>query len=63
VVVLSVVLDADGTSRSVELLSDPGSGLGDAAREALLRARFAPALQDGRAVESRFEYRYRFELK
>jgi protein TonB len=63
VVVLSVVLDADGTSRSIELLSDPGSGLGDAAREALLRARFAPAVQDGRAVESRFEYRYRFELK
>ena len=63
VVRLLVMLDASGHVRGVEIRSDPGSGLGEAAREALLRATFEPALSDGRPTPTAFEYVYRFELK
>jgi len=63
VVRLLVRLDAFGHVRGVEIRSDPGGGLGEAAREALLRATFEPALSDGRPTPTAFEYVYRFELK
>lgn len=63
VVRLWVEVDADGAVTSVRVLSDPGLGLGLAAREAMLRARFVPASRDGTPHPSAFEYAYRFRLE
>ncbi|MDP3151420.1 MAG: energy transducer TonB [Archangium sp.] len=62
VVRLWVKLDERGQVISVEVLEEPGSGLGAAARSALMRAQFRPATHLGAAVQSGFEYVYRFRL-
>lgn len=63
VVRLWVTLDERGQVVTVEVRSEPGLGLGDAAREALSRARFEPARRGAEPVSSAFEYVYRFELR
>jgi protein TonB len=63
VVRLFVVVDERGQVISVELREDPGFGLGEVARRALLRATFKPATHLGSAVRCSFEYLYRFELE
>lgn len=63
VVRLWVVVDAHGRVSSVQILEDPGSGLGEVARSALLRATFRPATHLGAAISAGFEYLYRFELQ
>ncbi|MFZ5441264.1 MAG: TonB family protein [Myxococcota bacterium] len=60
---LWVVLDARGQLVRVEVLSEPGGGLGAAARAALLRGRFEPARRGAEPIPSAFEYVYRFELR
>jgi TonB family protein len=59
---LWVQLDETGQVLSVEVLDEPGSGLGDAARKALLNATFKPPTHLGRREATAFEYVYRFQL-
>lgn len=63
VVRLSVLVDAQGRIISVEVLEEPGSGLGEAARRAMLKGTFRAATHLGSGVASSFEYLYRFELE
>jgi protein TonB len=52
-VVIHVVVAADGTAESVEVLSDPGHGFAEAAAACALRTRFTPARdRAGRAVRA-----------
>lgn len=62
VVRLFVKLDARGQVLEVEILEEPGSGLGDAARRAVMGATFRPATHLGAGVPTGFEYVYRFRL-
>lgn len=59
---LRVTTDARGAVTSVRVISGPGYGLDEAARDALMRFRFSPATKDGEAVGYTFTYVYRFEL-
>jgi protein TonB len=62
-VILRVEVRKDGTVRSVRVLKDPGSGLGEAARKAMTRFRFSPARNKrGRPVDYRLVYKYTFVL-
>mgnify|MGYP001288841839 CR=1 FL=1 len=61
-VVLKVSLGEDGTVRSALVESEPGYGLGEAARAAVMKARFRPAMRDGRPVPSTLRWRYRFVI-
>jgi len=63
VVRLDVHLSAEGRVLSIAVLESPSSELAEAARTALMGARFRPATRNGEAIESRFPYRYRFELR
>ncbi len=62
VVVLWVALDERGRVINVIIREEPGSGLGAAARSALLGATFRPATHLGAGVSTGFEYVYRFRL-
>jgi protein TonB len=42
-VVIRVLVDSDGRTQSVEIVSDPGHGFGAAARACALHVRFTPA--------------------
>ena len=60
---LLVLIRRDGTVYRVRVLEDPGYGLGEAARRALERFRFRPALgPDGEPVDYQIYYTYRFVL-
>ncbi|HPB98387.1 MAG TPA: energy transducer TonB, partial [Polyangiaceae bacterium] len=51
VVTLVVTVRADGTARSVQVVSDPGHGFGRAARMCALSKRYQPAWdRDGNAI-------------
>ncbi len=62
VVRLRVTTDERGAVTSVVVISGPGYGLDEAAREALKRFRFKPATKAGEPVGYTFTYSYRFEL-
>lgn len=63
VVVLRVGIDHTGVVREVKVLRGLGHGLDEAASKALWRFKFRPArANDGRAVDSRITYNYRFTL-
>ncbi len=59
---LKVTLDPEGAVQNVVVVSGPGYGLNDAAREALKRFRFKPATKGGEAVGYTFIYTYTFLL-
>lgn len=59
---LRLTLSAKGTVTDVEVVGSAGHGFDEAAREAALRFRFAPATRDGRPVASRILFRYKFRL-
>lgn len=59
---LKVTLDPQGLVQDVVVISGPGYGLNDAAREALRRFRFKPATKGGEAVGYTFIYTYVFLL-
>jgi len=59
---LKVTLEATGEVKEVVVISGPGYGLNDAAREALKRFRFKPATKGGEPVGYTFIYTYTFEL-
>lgn len=59
---LKVRINPAGTVEEVLVLSGPGYGLNEAARDALKRSRFRPATQGGEAVGYTFIYTYTFLL-
>lgn len=61
---LRVTIDAKGKVVKVDVLEDPGSGLGQAAAKALAGFLFTPALDTaGNAVEYKITYTYEFKLE
>ncbi|MDC0711664.1 energy transducer TonB [Stigmatella sp. ncwal1] len=61
-VTLSITIDTEGRVVAARVLSGPGHGLEAAAREAILRFRFKPALKAGEAVSTEMKYAYTFLL-
>jgi periplasmic protein TonB len=59
---LKVTLDPAGTVTDVAVISGPGYGLNEAAREALKKFRFKPATKGGEQVGYTFVYTYTFLL-
>lgn len=59
---LRVTVDVEGKVVDVKLVSGPGYGLDDAARRAITRCRFKPAIKNGEAVSTSFTYNYIFQL-
>jgi protein TonB len=62
-VVLLLHLDRDGRVVGARVVSEPGAGLGEAARVAALRFRFSPALLEGAPVETEIRFTYTFVLE
>ncbi len=62
VVGLRLTIDTEGRVTAAEVVEPVGQGFDEAAREAALRFRFAPATRDGRATAARIVYRYTFAL-
>lgn len=60
---MRVTVDARGVVTAVQVLSGPGYGLDEAARAAMFRFRFKPALKGGVAVGSTLRYSYVFDLE
>jgi periplasmic protein TonB len=61
-VALLVTVEADGTVSSAQVLSGPGHGLEEAARSALLQARFKPATRGGVPVATDLRWKLTFTL-
>ena len=59
-VTMRVGIDPAGRVSDVRVLTSPGSGLGGAAREAMLDFLFEPALVGGRPISTRITYVYTF---
>lgn len=59
---LKVTLDPGGQVTQVAVISGPGYGLNEAARDALKRFRFKPATKGGESVGYTFIYTYTFLL-
>lgn len=59
---LRVTLSAEGKVENVVVLSGPGYGLNEAARDAMRRFRFRPAMKAGEPVGYTFVYTYTFLL-
>jgi protein TonB len=60
---LEIIVGADGNVVSARALGAPGYGLGEAARDAVLRYRFSPAMRAGRAVAVRMRWIVQFRLE
>ena len=61
-VVLRLLIDADGTIAKVDIISDPGQGLGPAAAQAVRELRFSPAKVNGVAVATTVPFTIHFTL-
>jgi protein TonB len=61
-VVMDILVDEQGKVRLAELVSGPGSGLNEAAMEAIKLAEFSPAMIEQKPVAVRIRYVYRFTL-
>lgn len=61
-VTLSINVDAEGKVSAVKVLSGPGYGLNEAARDAIRRFRFKPAVKGGEPVSTEMKYAYTFLL-
>jgi len=61
-VLLLLSLDVTGAVTTAEVLEPAGHGFDEAAREAALRFRFAPATRAGQPIAARIRYRYVFSL-
>ncbi len=61
-VVLAVTVEADGRVSAARVVSGPGSGLNEAARDAVLQARFKPATKGGQPVATDITWTYSFVL-
>ena len=60
VVVLSAILQADGTVRGLRVINGLSHGLTEQAVEVARRLKFTPATKDGTAVSVRMQLEYRF---
>jgi protein TonB len=61
-VTLSITVDHEGRVVKAVILSGPGYGLNESARDALLRFRFKPAVKNGESVSTEMKYSYTFLL-
>lgn len=61
-VVLRLLIDSDGSIAKVDIVSDPGEGLGPAAAEAVREMRFSPAKVNGVAVATTVPFTIHFTL-
>ncbi|MCP3136006.1 energy transducer TonB [Pyxidicoccus xibeiensis] len=61
-VTLSITVDLEGKVVAARVLNGPGHGLNEAARNAILRFRFRPALKAGEPVSTEMKYSYTFLL-
>jgi protein TonB len=61
-VVLRLLIDADGSIAKVDVVSDPGQGLGAAAAQAVRELRFSPAKVNGVAVATTVPFTIHFTL-
>jgi TonB family protein len=61
-VMLDLKIDSDGKVSRIKVLQDPGSGLGTFARKQVERARFTPAIDGGKRVESNVVFPILFDL-
>jgi protein TonB len=61
-VVLRLLIDSDGSIVKVDVISDPGQGLGAAARRAIADYRFSPAKVDGAAVATTVPFTIHFTI-
>jgi periplasmic protein TonB len=59
---LRITVDFEGKVVEVKVLSGPGYGLDEAAREAIKRFKFKPAMKGGEAVSTTITYNYTFLL-
>jgi len=62
-VVLLLRIDPEGRVVDTRVVSEPGSGLGAAARAGALRFRFSPGLENGEAVGTEIRFTYTFILE
>jgi len=61
-VVLRLLIDADGSIAKVDIVSDPGQGLGPAAAQAVRELRFSSAKVNGVAVATTVPFTIHFTL-
>jgi periplasmic protein TonB len=61
-VVLRLLIDADGTIAKVDVITDPGQGLGPAAAQAVRELRFSPAKVNGVPVATTVPFTIHFTL-
>ena len=61
-VVLRLLIDSDGSIAKVDVVSDPGEGLGPAAAQAVRELRFSPAKVHGVAVATTVPFTIHFTL-
>lgn len=61
-VVTRLLIDSDGTIAKVDIISDPGEGLGAAALKAVKDLRFKPGKVNGEAVATTIPFTFHFEL-
>lgn len=61
-VVVQVVIEADGTPSSPEVARSPGEILSNAAIDAIMQLHFKPGMQRGKAVRVRYALPVRFQL-
>lgn len=61
-VTLSITVDNTGVVVNVKILSGPGYGLNEAARDAIKRFKFKPAIKNGEPVSTEMKYAYTFLL-
>jgi protein TonB len=61
-VTLSITIDPEGKVVAAKIVSGPGYGLNEAARDAIKRFRFKPAIKGGEAVSTEMKYSYTFLL-
>jgi protein TonB len=61
-VTLSITIDLEGKVVAAKIVSGPGYGLNEAARDAIKRFRFKPAIKGGEPVSTEMKYAYTFLL-
>ncbi|MBN1207653.1 MAG: TonB family protein [Myxococcaceae bacterium] len=61
-VTLSITIDPEGKVVAAKIISGPGYGLNEAARDAIKRFRFKPAIKGGEPVSTEMKYSYTFLL-
>ena len=61
-VVLRLLIDSDGSLAKVDVISDPGQGLGQAAVRAIREFRFSPGKLNGTAVATTVPFTIRFVI-